>query len=937
MSESKLNKKYLTLLESDSYVGRVVSMNYQTAIVASHDKNNRNVEGLPQRCFLLAIPEETSNKESHIILLRIESIEPLEKTRDMNTLREELAYTGTRTIDAETVMKLQLTGYNCDVMGEFYNVNGKLMFGADIERVYSYNRYKVVKPKGEALSIISSYSRRQSNENSSRTLQVGRVRYSETEPTVDNDAVVKVDIEDFIGKKTAFFGQSRSGKALPKYTIVRVPMSDKFPEGKARNSELSKKDKVVGVDGKEYPILSFTEWEKRETFQFLLKGGKKVSSADNHIWKIRNNDAMNYAPVARGWLNRYRDMKIKDHINKTSVMDYGSLDYLETLSGFTIDVIAKMLKLSGITECLSLYPDDVEGFYGKHCGTETDTNCRVFPIRESLQVLLDYSRSYASLYRKKYSPKYKLVTTEQIVDMFRNDCEVLLYNGSVSEVFEDLKLESVISEGVQEVRCLTVDSPDSMFMVEDNIPTHNSNSVKLIVQQVFNYSKQSGMKIGQIVFDPQGEYANPNEQDKGALSEIGEAHDVAVYSVNGGSGKKLKPLKFNFLRPENRALCWDLMLTELRNGVSGSSNYVQSLMNLDMNEPTQQGDSADAGSYIQMWTRYQRRVLGMYAFMYLAKIEGRTDGFEIPFPKEMQKLVSLRGEPSPLDVEIPVDLDGADNVRKPFYQEIENFKELFFMNDGKGGKPDRIALKTTEAAFILFERLYRAFEIDPDLMNDSWKKSFSTGEMSIFREQYEAHLAGKRGVTSSFMKIRGFHSVESSGDVRSNVWEDLKSGRLVIVDLARGDMAVTRTISEMIVTYLISSASERFINGEPNIPFQIVVEEAHNLFGRGEDNEDLLNPWVRVSKEAAKYGIGLMYSTQEITSVDPRILSNTSNWIISHLNSRSETRELSKYYGFADWEQHLIRCESKGFVRLKTESSPYIVPVQIKLFNPKEK
>jgi len=91
---------------------------------------------------------------------------------------------------------------------------------------------------------------------------------------------------------------------------------------------------------------------------------------------------------------------------------------------------------------------------------------------------------------------------------------------------------------------------------------------------------------------------------------------------------------------------------------------------------------------------------------------------------------------------------------------------------------------------------------------------------------------------------------------------------------------------------------------------------------------------VRLAKEAAKFKIGLVYATQEVTSVDPIILSNTSNWTVTHLNNKIEVRELSKYYDFEDFAELTLKAEDVGFVRLKTRSGRYIIPTQIDLFNP---
>ena len=57
--------------------------------------------------------------------------------------------------------------------------------------------------------------------------------------------------------------------------------------------------------------------------------------------------------------------------------------------------------------------------------------------------------------------------------------------------------------------------------------------------------------------------------------------------------------------------------------------------------------------------------------------------------------------------------------------------------------------------------------------------------------------------------------------------------------------------------------------------------------------------------------------------------ANTANWVVAHLNNTKEVQELSKFYDFASFADAIIAAEDRGYVRLKTFSSPFIVPVQI--------
>lgn len=419
-----------------------------------------------------------------------------------------------------------------------------------------------------------------------------------------------------------------------------------------------------------------------------------------------------------------------------------------------------------------------------------------------------------------------------------------------------------------------------------------SNTMKIIATSVFQYAIENKIKIGQLLFDPTGEYANINQQDNTALAQIG--NDFVTIFKYGADKKKEneKPLNLNFYEESLIEVIWDMIQNHV--SLEAQSHYLKNFAEVDVIGPKRIEDGRSD------FNRAARRRSALYAILIKA-------GFKAP--KDFK--INIVANKALLEI-----------VNEEFDDENK------FKTWGNG--------MLTLNSFNIISWWDRIVELQEqtksnlNLKGKDWIDNQLNAILVLYKKP-----KGRIGFTI-LSSLRKFHSPETKKDYVEEILEELIAGKIVIVDLSFGTENVLQYCSERVIHGILNDASESFRNNKKLKNIQIFIEEAHRLFNRTKfEKPNPADPYVRLAKEAAKYKIGLIYATQEVTSVDSQILANTSNWIVTHLNNHKEVNELSKYYDFKDYYNQIIKSEDVGFARIKTKSGRYIIPTQIDLFDKK--
>lgn len=414
-----------------------------------------------------------------------------------------------------------------------------------------------------------------------------------------------------------------------------------------------------------------------------------------------------------------------------------------------------------------------------------------------------------------------------------------------------------------------------------------SNVVKLIAQSLIETTKSS-KNVGQIIFDINGEYANDNPQDGSYSLASGYPERCVVYALTAKETTKSKPLRLDFF--EHPESSHKIISTLLRQAGKDASNYIASFLSVDI-------PSIASLKELQPneVIRSRRKILMYWAVLHKAG-----------YKADKEKLKGLMRLDPDLSRDTKTAIYGPDDSKHPEVDSLDNLVAEF----EKCAETNRTnKLKSTSGNDL--------FDAD-DIAILGFLKPTGTSSTGP-------------GIIQDFRK---YHDPKA-GDFVNEIIALLDSGQTVVLDLGNAPPEVMEYFSSHLSKSIFSHQVEKFSNNKlGNHYLQLYFEEAHNLFPAKEGNE--VDIYRRIAKEGAKYHIGMVYSTQSVTTINKDLLAQTENFFIAHLSSQDEVNALAKVnVAYESLKGDILQAKTPGYIRMLTRSHRFVISVQADKFSAK--
>jgi hypothetical protein len=242
MTESK--NPLPQLLQENQFVGWTCRMDYENAVVLTNDDLKARAKGVPLHCFLLAtaLHPKSAETDGEIILLRVIGSAPLPEDDELLARKsEQLKSRELKTGGGDSPKsEFQFGGLLCRAVGTFFMRDGRVRLGSDVENFFCAADLNVYRPAGAALTRIVNYvsaeraaaaeaeAHRLGVAGSLPAFPIGTVRYSSADRLHRGDdaekAVFNLNAIDFLSRRTAIFGMTRTGKSNTVKQLVSVVM-----------------------------------------------------------------------------------------------------------------------------------------------------------------------------------------------------------------------------------------------------------------------------------------------------------------------------------------------------------------------------------------------------------------------------------------------------------------------------------------------------------------------------------------------------------------------------------------------------------------------------------------------------------------------------------------------------------------------------------------